>query len=258
MKMRPPATPIINIDPYFSVWTEATVLKNTVHWTGKPNTMRGRVFVDGTEYHFLGQNNQPRHQPVEVPNMTVERTEIDAYSTIITYSNEIIRLTVHFTSPTLVEHLYLASRPVAYCKASYESLDGKNHKVSVKFVASEELVLEHKGEGRAIANPVLIEGITAIKMGNGKQNVLWRSGDDIRIDWGYLYLAVKGEGKTGHTVFNDMYAATVEAELENEALFLFAYDDIESIQYFGENLKAYWKKRRKNHRRSHYRGCSRL
>ena len=47
MKMRPPATPIVNIDPYFSVWTEESVLRNTVHWTGKPNTMTGRVFVDG-------------------------------------------------------------------------------------------------------------------------------------------------------------------------------------------------------------------
>ena len=242
MKMRPPATPIINIDPYFSVWTEDSVLKNTVHWTGKPNTMRGRVFVDGTEYHFLGQNNQLWHQPKEVPDMTVENIEIDAYSTIITCTNDAVRLKVHFTSPTLVDDLYLASRPVAYCKTSFESLDGKNHKVSVKFIASEELVLEHKGEGRAIAHPVSIEGLTAIKMGNGKQNVLNRSGDDIRIDWGYLYLAVKGEGTVGHTVFNDMYAVIAEAELNNEALFLFAYDDIESIQYFGDNLKAYWKK----------------
>ena len=53
MKMRPPATPIINIDPYFSIWTETSFLNNTVHWTGKPNTMCGRVFVDGVEYIFL-------------------------------------------------------------------------------------------------------------------------------------------------------------------------------------------------------------
>lgn len=247
MKMRPPATPIVNIDPYFSVWTEESVLKNTVHWTGKPNTMRGRVFVDGTEYHFLGQNNHPHHRLIEVPNMTVESTEVDAYSTVITYKNDTIRLKVHFTSPTLVDDLYLASRPVAYCKASFESLDGKEHKVSVKFVASEELVLNKAGEGRAIADPVAIDGMTAIKMGNGVQKVLHKSGDDIRIDWGYLYLAVKGDGKVGHTVFNnvyatDLYAATVEADLSPDALFLFAYDDIESIQYFGENLKAYWKK----------------
>ena len=242
MQMRPPATPIINIDPYFSVWTEKSVLDNTVHWTGKPNTIRGRVFVDGTEYHFLGQNNRPWNQPPEIPDMEIEKVDIDAYSTIITCKNDAIRLTAHFTSPTLVDDLYLSSRPVAYCKASFESLDGKEHNVKVKFTVSEELVLEHKGEGRAIANPVKIDGLTAIKMGNGNQRVLHCSGDDIRIDWGYLYLAVKGRGKADHTVFNDMYAVFVEAELKNEALFLFAYDDIESIQYFGENLKAYWKK----------------
>ena len=72
MKMRPPATPIINIDPYFSIWTETSFLNNTVHWTGKPNTMCGRVFVDGVEYHFLGQNNLP----TAVPNMEIENTVI--------------------------------------------------------------------------------------------------------------------------------------------------------------------------------------
>lgn len=242
MRMRPPATPIINIDPYFSIWTEDSPLKNTVHWTGKPNSMRGRVFVDGNEYHFLGQNNQAWRGPRETKDMEIEDLQIDAYSTIIRYKNEFIRLIIHLTSPTLIEDLYYSSRPVAYCKASYEALDGKSHNVKVMFAASEELVLNTKGEGRAIAEQVNIPGVTAIRMGKGGQKVLWRSGDDIRIDWGYCYLGVKGEGMVGHTVFNDLYAITVEAELKNEALFLFGYDDISSIQYFGENLKAYWKK----------------
>ena len=237
MKLRPPATPIINIDPYFSIWTEESVLKNTIHWTAKPNTMYGRVFVDGEEYHFFGQNRKSKK-----PVMEVEDTEIDAHSTIITYKNDVIRLTVHFTSPTLVEDLYYSSRPVAYAKVSYESLDNKEHDVKVKFLASEELVLNSKGEGIAIGDPVDIDGVTAIRMGNGIQKVLNRCGDDVRIDWGYFYLGVKGEGVVGHTIFDAMYAVTAEAELKNDALFLFAYDDIESIQYFGENLKAYWKK----------------
>ena len=241
MKMRPPATPIINIDPYFSVWTEQSVLSNTVHWTGKPNTMSGRVFVDGEQFHFLGSKAERN-----IPDMTVEDYRIDAYSTVITYVNDAIRLSVHFTSPMLVDDLYYASRPVAYCKAVWESIDGKEHNVTVKFTVSEELVLNTKGEGRALAYPVRIPGMTAIRMGNGIQNVLWRSGDDIRIDWGYLYLGVKGAGKAEHTILDGMYAVSVEASADREALFVFAYDDIDSIQYFGENLKAYWKKDGKN------------
>ena len=240
MKMRPPATPIVNIDPYFSVWTEETVLRNTVHWTGKPNTMTGRVFVDGKEYHFLGQNKW-MGDGRECPAMNVDGTEIDAYSTVLKYSNEYIKLTVHFTSPTLVTDLYLSSRPVAYAKVSYESIDGEAHDVSVRFTVTEELVLNFKAEGRAIADPVDVEGVSAIRMGNGNQRVLNRSGDGVRIDWGYFYLGIRGEGTVKHTVYDDMYGVLAEATLAPDALFLFAYDDIESIQYFGDNLKAYWK-----------------
>ena len=239
MNMRPPATPIFNIDPYFSVWAEESVLNNTVHWTGKTNTLSGRVLVDGNEYHFLGFKDKNEKG---VADMEIENTHVDAYSTSVTYKNPFIRFAVCFTSPLLVDDLYYSSRPVTYCKTSYESLDGKEHEVSVKLTFSEELVLNVKGEGRALAHKVEIPGLTAVKMGNGEQKPLNRSGDDIRIDWGYLYLAVKGEGKADHTLLNGMYAISLERELKDDALFLIAYDDLESIQYFGDNLKAYWRR----------------
>jgi len=239
MKMRPPTTPLINIDPYFSVWAEKSVLQNTIHWTGYPNSMSGRVFVDGKEYHFLGLKTAAENT---VPDMEIENVEVDAFSTIITCTCDEIRLTVHFTSPVLVDDLYYASRPVVYCKVSVENLDGREHTVSVKFTASEELVLNVKGEGRALADKTEIPGITAIRMGNGNQKILTRAGDDLRIEWGYLYLCVKGEAKVNHTVLNNLYAISAEAEVHGDALFLFAYDDIDSIRYFGEHLKAYWKK----------------
>ena len=54
MKMRAPALPIVNIDPYFSVWAQESPLEHLVHWTGSFNTMVGIVTVDGEEYRFLG------------------------------------------------------------------------------------------------------------------------------------------------------------------------------------------------------------
>ncbi|MBE6780167.1 MAG: DUF4965 domain-containing protein [Ruminococcaceae bacterium] len=239
MKLRVPAIPLIAIDPYFSVWAGKSLQTNTMHWSNKPNTTCVQVTIDGNTLHALG------HKPEglkAMPDMPVESIDMDAFSTIVTYKTDAIRLTLKFTSPLLVEDLYYASRPVSYCKCSYEGLDGKAHKVSVRFIMTEELVLAAKGEGRALANKVEIPEITAIKMGGGDQNILGRSGDDICIDWGYLYLAIKGEGEVGHIFFDGMYAISGEATLENEALFLFAFDDIYSIQYFKENLKAYWKK----------------
>ena len=235
MKMRPPCTPIITVDPYFSVWSERDILQNTTHWTGLPATIRGTVTVDGLPWHFLGLGG-------EGENMTVESTQIDAFSTTFIYKNDAIRLTVRFTSPMLPDDLYYASRPVTYCHATWEALDGKEHTVSVGFSFSEELVLNEKREGRAVPSAVSIPGVTAIRMGNAEQNTLSRSGDLISIDWGYLYLAVAGAGRAEETKLADMAAISISADLQNEALFLFAYDDIDSIRYFGKNLKAFWRK----------------
>lgn len=248
MKMRMPAIPLITIDPYFSVWTTESANKQTAyHWTGKPNTILGLVKIDGEEHIFLGRRP-------EIKEMPIVSIDADALSSKFVYKNEKIRLTAVYTSPLIATDLYLSSRPVSYLNVSYESVDGNEHTVSVKICVSEELVLNTEGEGRAVSKNVDIENISCIRMGNGIQKVLNRAGDDIRIDWGYFYLAVKGDGCVDSTVVQNyvgwgknakdipLYAVYAEKELKNDALFMFAYDDIESITYFGENLKAYWKK----------------
>lgn len=233
MKMRPPSIPLINIDPYFSIWSQDQInTRYPVHWTGSRNAIRGTVTVDGQRYRFLGRSNEP-----VIPQVSLD---VDALSTRVVFANEQIRLTAQFTSPTMADNLYYASRPVAYLKLHWESLDGQDHKVTAKVSCSEELVLNKAGEGRAWSENANISGATAVRMGNGKQNVLWRSGDDVRIDWGYLYLAVKGCGHTGNESWDRLYAIWAEAELCNDALFAFGYDDIESMVYFGNHLKAYW------------------
>ena len=142
----------------------------------------------------------------------------------------------------LTDDLYYSSRPVAYCNVSYTTVDDNKHTVKVKFIVSEELVLNGKGTGPAISYPVNIEGMTAIRIGNSIQKPLSRAEDEMCIDWGYLYLGVKGEGIADNSIYNDMYAVSVEAEVKQSALFLFGYDDIVSIRYLGDDLKAYWKK----------------
>lgn len=244
MNLKPPATPIINIDPYFSIWVEKNNFKKTNHWTGAQNTVLGTAVIDGEPWHFMGYNalcTLTGYLPSNINTLSLKQTRVGAFSTIVTFANEAIALTVHFTSPVLPDSLYYASRPVAYCKVSWEALDGQDHTVSVRFTATEELVLNRKGDKLVADDLVALNGATGIRLGALKQEPLGKYGDDLRIDWGYLYLGAAGQAQVGHMQLADMYAIYAEKNLNTDALFFFAYDDLESIQYFGENLKAYWK-----------------
>ena len=236
MKMRMPSIPLITVDPYFSVWTDNINSKPTTHWTAAENNIIGYVTIDGKVYRFLGDDDNR-----SITKMNVVSVDADAFTTKVVYESEEIRLTAEFTSPMLVTELFYASRPVSYLKLAHESLDGKAHKVSAKIYVTEELVLNKANEGKAWSEDVEIDGLSCVKIGSGDQKILWRSGDDVRIDWGYCYLAAEGEAKTGNAVIENLYSIYLESEIEKEKLFLFAYDDIESMVYFGENLKAYWK-----------------
>ncbi len=239
MKLRAPAVPLITVDPFFSVWSPDTTLNvaKTMHWTGKSNSIIGSITVDGAEYSFLGFNRNLR----KLPQVSLD---IDALSTRAVFENEAIRLTVTLTTPTLPDDYRLLTRPVSYMALSYEALDGKSHTVTAKVLATEELCLNKPGE-----SPVIAEEVTpcccvrGMKMGNSVQVPLNRSGDDHRINWGYFYLCAKSEQVTaaidsGHTQAR-IYVSAPMTERKT-LLYLFAYDDVESIEYFGAHLRSYW------------------
>lgn len=235
MRMRMPKIPLFTIDPYFSVWSQEPLNEQrTKHWTDAPCTVTGTVTVDGTAYRFLGAGSDPC-----LPQTAVDA---DALTTSAVYEGAGIRLTARFLSPLLADDLYLCSRPVAYLHLAVESLDGAAHTVTARLACSEELVLNHAGEGRAWSEAVPVDGLSCVRMGSGAQPVLQRCGDDLRIDWGYLYLAVRGSAATGNQAADNLYAVYAETTVAPEALFLLGYDDIHSLTYFGQPVDAYWKK----------------
>lgn len=238
MKLRPPAIPLITIDPYFSVWSSADCLTDstTEHWTGSPNTLLGTVTVDGETFGFLGKSGLPVMEQIHF--------DLSALVTEYVFANEKIILSAAFFSSLLPNDLERLSRPVSYLRLRYESADGGKHNVSVKLAASEEFCINKRGEISVAAECVtLADGICAGKIGSLDQQVLNRSGDDLRIDWGYFYLC-GAKGSQAEVLENDgMTFVSVSAPL-TESLdtdFAFAYDDIKSIRYFGEALEGYWK-----------------
>ena len=240
MKLRAPAVPLITVDPYFSVWSSDTTLNvsNTEHWTGKSNSIIGTVTVDGSRYLFLGYHRD-YHKINQVS------LDIDALSTTAVFENEQIRLKAVFTSPVIADDYRLLTRPVTYLEVSYEILDGKEHTVSVNIAASEELCLDEGGQNDVVTEAVEYGRVKGMRMGNTEQKPLNRSGDDVRIDWGYFYLMTdKADAEIyANKIWSDVHVNIASELAPSERLmYYFAYDDIESIEYFGKHLRSYWNK----------------
>lgn len=246
MKLRPPAIPLANIDPYFSLWSMTDELNDSTvcHWTGSPNTLVGIVTVDGKEYCFMGDAKK-----LGIEKIKQVEFDFDAMSTYYAFENDKIGLEVIFTSPLPLDDLELYSTPITYISVSWHSLDGEEHKVQVSISASEELCLDKAGQSPVVTEKVEIDGLTCMSIANSVQNPLNRSGDDHRIDWGKFLLAASGSHTADvwklpakdETPELTLIRITASVDTDSDALFMLAYDDGgASIQYFGETLGSLW------------------
>ena len=141
--------------------------------------------------------------------------------------------------------MMLFSRPVSYIHTSIRSLDNANHDVTITLKANEQVCIHEAPHCPVFTNEVEIEGLTAIRIGGQEQAILGRAGDDFTIDWGYAYFAA-ADSRVDSFFKDNLHGMIIETDLntseKSSALFVFAYDDIESLIYFGDRLKAYWKK----------------
>lgn len=238
MKLRPPSVPLITVDPYFSVWSAADRLydKDTEHWTGSPNTIKGSVIFDGNEYRFMGNGDKVNVEQIFV--------DVNALCTRYLFKNELFLLSVNFFTPLFTDDLYRLSRPVSYVQVKCTPFDSESHEMFVRFEISEELCVDKKGDKKVSAEIIENGKLKIGKMGCVEQDILSRSGDDLRIDWGYFYAASDSD-VADIVINNDEFCfLTVKTKLTENipSYVLFAYDDIYSINYFGEFIESYWKK----------------
>lgn len=231
--------PLITHDPYFSVWSAADNLyeKDTTHWCGNRQKIRGYVEIDGVQYCFMGNPEYHRIIPQKSIDVTATATEY-------VFENEKLILTVRFTSPIVLSDLLLVSRPCTYVDFTVERKEACD--VDVIFEASRDLVSQQESEllGGCYYRPAKkdIPDFHYAMMGRACQHPLGGSGDQVTIDWGYLYLASKRQGaqfdfnKEDGNLVCRLSMGTNESETE----LVIAYDDLISINYFGDWRKAYW------------------
>jgi len=222
---------------------------------------RGNGWIDA------GLVKQPAPQGVN--NATQTAVWMTPTQTKYTFQCGPVMLNLTFLSPLLLSDLDLLARPVTYVTVSARSADGRQHAVQLNLSASSDLavnnwrqlvVVDRKSDG----------GFEWLKAGTVDQPVLKRKGDDVRIDWGYAYTVAASADKPVQTITNidellkafatskpvagKMVAAGTGLWMNTffdlgpisstsvDRTMLLAYDDRESIQYFGENLKPWWSK----------------
>ncbi|GAB3331672.1 DUF4965 domain-containing protein [Larkinella ripae] len=207
--------------------------------------------------------------PVELAKQ--QSVKVQATQTEYQFAAGPVALTVTFTTPFLLDNLEVATRPASYLTYSAQSTDGKPHTVQV-YTAASGLLSVHQPMQQVAGKRSSADGLTVLSIGTTEQKVLGRKGDDVRIDWGYALLAAPAASTTqtgigqpaalfrsfvsqGKVVDEAQQPAAAEnrslavsqslgsvAQTPKTVHVILGYDDIYSVQYFGKNLRGWWRR----------------
>ena len=266
---RPPVVPLVTHDPYFSIWSMSDHLTdiNTRHWTGTEQPLAGLIRIDNVPYRYMGAD------PRQVPAMPQVSLQVTPLHTIYAFETAGVRLQVTFFTAAFPNDLDALARPVDYLTWNIASTDGRAHAVDLLLDVSPVVAVDTNDQDVTWGRSAL-PGMQVLRVGSRDQRVLNREGDNLRIDWGYFYLAVPDQpGATLATVSNALQSFVVSGNLaesddmdmprepRNRAAHLavafhvqaspaapvsrhvlVAYDDGYSIEYLGRKLRPYWRR----------------
>lgn len=186
---RAPATPLVVVDPFMSVWSITDRLTDSwpTHWTGQNQSMCGLIRIDGVTFRFMGLVTRSGR---DVPAMQQTRREVAALKTTYAFEAAGIELVLRFTTPTLPDDIELLGRPVTYVDITTRSMDGKAHSVETYLDWSSNWAIGTP-ETTVMWGRHRAGDVEAMFVGAAVQTPLHRSGDEVQIDWGYLLLSAE-------------------------------------------------------------------
>lgn len=228
----------------------------------------------GLAYVDFGIFRESDQKPIFANTATQNNVKITATQTKYDFTCGPVDVHVEFVSPLLMDDLDLLSRPINYVSYEVVSTDGRSHDVEVYLEATPEWAVNELNQEVEVTTGKT-GNVNFAKAGTTEQPILQKKGDDVRIDWGYFYLAAEqsenqtiavGDFTSTKTAFvaegkinsdkekltavmtNTMPVLAFTQQLEKvfakpvTGYVMLGYDDVESIQYFEKNLKAWWTK----------------
>lgn len=212
----------------------------------------------------FGLVREKEHKELLTNTAVQKSVDVQATQTHYVFSCGEVDLKLTFSAPLFMEDLNLISRPINYISYEVTSNDGKSHDVDLYFEASPAWALD-KPLQEAVLEGFHDGNMVFLKTGSQEQSILAKKGDDLRIDWGYFYLAAEKENTICNIGDSEVLRANFVEGVKEESLsksenngdklalirtlgntdkaqgkLMLGYDDIYSIQYFEENLRPYW------------------
>ena len=219
----------------------------------------------GGRYLDFGLVDKEKDAAAAVKLAKQKSVDINATQTIYNFTCGDVDLKLTFTSPLLMNDLGLLARPVSYVTYQVQANDGKNHQVKVFLSASSDIAV-YRPSQEVTASKYSTAKLSVLKTGTVEQPVLQKAADDMRIDWGYFYVAapktsnaiqfitaqkdasnafrkgnVTSTAKRGKSLaLNTIIPFGTVGKTPVEKYVELAYDEIISIQYFKRNLRPWW------------------
>lgn len=189
--------------------------------------------------------------------------DVQATSTNYLFECGPVELGLSFTAPLFMDDLRLLSRPVNYISYDVRSADWAVHDVQIYFEVSPAWALNYYSQPN-LSEGYEKDGLVYLKTGSVDQKILGRAGDNVRIDWGWFYLCAETGGTTssvgdaadlrssfaqeggldGDTApkskSNMALSRSIGSVKKGSGKIMVGYDDVCSIQYFGDDLRPYW------------------
>lgn len=224
--------PLVTHDPFFSIWSNTDKLYEEfpTHWCGEKQSIKGVITVDGKKYMFLGKKGPLQPIKQQYINLTATATEY-------VFENDAVRLKCRFTSPLLLEDMLLVSRPCTYVDFEVEKKNAQD--VIIDFSIGADVV--RRGTDPLVGFEGVQDDYKYSYMGRATQEPLSGSDDGVTINWGYAYVASEEEEtKCWYVKKSEKLQVNMNLSNREHSSFVFAYDDLLSINYFGQWRKAYW------------------
>lgn len=119
--------------------------------------------------------------------------------TVVTHAGAGVELTTSFITPALPKDPDLMSRPLTYIEFAVRSMDGRDHDIQI-YLEAQALIAVDSPCQSVVWGRRTFGDAEFLYAGSAEQPILAKDGDNLRIDWGYLYLgAMPGSIASGRT-----------------------------------------------------------